>query len=39
MTDTIITTAFRIFFAFGSACTLVFLAMMCADEFRKGNSK
>jgi len=32
MTDTILTTVFRIFFGFGSACTLVFLTMMIKDK-------
>lgn len=33
MTDTIIQLASLAFFLFGIICTVVFLAMMCANEF------
>ena len=35
MTDTIINAAFIGFFLFGTICTVLFLACMVCDEFKK----
>lgn len=35
MAETIINAAFFGFFAFGTVCTVLFLSMMFADEFKK----
>ncbi len=35
--DTILQLAFLAFFLFGIICTVVFLAMMCADEFGRNE--
>lgn len=35
MNETIITAAFSAFFALGTIFTVVFITMMCMDEFRK----